>query len=298
MNTRNGAPSGVAERLADMKYGVVGAAKGVKEHDMPILAAGVAFRIFLSLFPALAAVIAVWSLIADVSAMVRMVDDLLLAFPQQVQNLVGQEIENLASGERAGIALIIGIVAGLWAATSAASMLMKALTRINGSVESRNFALQRLIALGLVMVLFVGMAALIGLIVFGPQLREFLLPEGLFGGLARPLFGVLQFAGAIAVLVVVIGVVYWIGPDRDNNRRVRRLTSGSVFAVLGWLGLSVLFSMFTQVAGEFGLAYSGLASVVVTLLWLQLSMIALMLGAALDAALDERARQRQEPRVA
>jgi membrane protein len=262
-----------------------GARARMKQHDLPSLAAGVAFKIFLSLFPGIAAAVAIFSLAVEPAVVAQRVAELLTGFPGAVQELVTDQVEGLTVGEGAPGALVLGVVGGIWAASSAAATLIKALNRINAVEESRNVVLQRVVAIALVLGLFAAIAALLALVILGPQVRRLLLPEELLGGAAAPLFGVAQVLGAIAILIVLFAFVYWLGPNRDRPEW-RWMSPGAVLGVVGWLVLSFAFAIYAQTAGTYSATYSALAGVVITLVWLQLSMTVLLLGAEVNAEVE------------
>ena len=60
----------------------------MKEDDVPLLAAGVAFFALLALVPSLVALVSVYGLVADPSDVQRITDDALQAAPQEVRELV------------------------------------------------------------------------------------------------------------------------------------------------------------------------------------------------------------------
>jgi membrane protein len=262
-----------------------GTLAGMKRHDVPSLAAAGAFKIFLSLFPGAVAAVAIFSLIGDPARLLGQVEGLL---PDEVATLLEERVLAVADTGGAGLLAVAGVLGGLWAASSAAATVMKALNRINAVTEDRSFVVQRLTALAITLGLLVALGALLALVVLGPQLQALLLPEDLLAGVAGPLLTVLQLAGAVVVLVVLFAFIYWIGPA-GQRARWQWWSPGALVGVVGWLLASAGFSIYTQTAGDYEATYAGLAGVIVTLIWLQLSMTVLLVGAEVNA---ERRRQR------
>ncbi len=256
----------------------------VKVHDVPSLAAGVAFKIFLALFPSLLAFLAVVSLVADPEALLEAADEVV---PPAALDLLAPRIEGVTGTGGAGALLTVGVLGGLWAASSAAVTLMKAMTRIHGSVERRGFVGQRAVALLLTLALLLALALLVALVVLGPQVRQAVLGLVDLGGLGGLALNLAQGALAVLVLILLLSFVYWAAPDVAGRRR-RWISPGAVVGAIGWLVLSSGFSLYTQTAGDYEATYAGLAGVIVTLVWLQLSMLVLLLGAQVDATLLAR----------
>ena len=71
---------------------------------------------------------------------------------------------------------------------------------------------------------------------------------------------------------------------RWTLRSLRPATFG-----LGWLGASILFVVYVKFAGAYASNYGVIGGVVVILLWLQLTMYALLVGAEVNAQLEDPA---------
>ncbi|MDP8978676.1 MAG: YihY/virulence factor BrkB family protein [Actinomycetota bacterium] len=270
------------------------ALRNAKAHDITSLAAGVAFKMFLSIFPSLIAAVAAFSLVTSPIDLARLIDSVPPGLlPEGSVDLVREPLRDLVStgrGTAGGLALA-GVLGGLWAASSAAVTLMRALNRIHDVVETRNLVLQRLVALALVLALFVALFALVVLLVVGPQLQEALLSGvGAAGVGLQWVASAARFAGAAAVLVVLFAFVYWWAPDHARTRPFWA-SSGALIGVVGWLVLSWAFSLYTR--GSYSAPFGAPAGVIVTLLWLQLSMVVLLLGAEVNVEMERRRIRRR-----
>src|ERR671921_1046435 len=68
-----------------------------KADNMPIIAGGVAFFGFLSIFPALLAMISIYGLVATPETVARQVEDLSAQLPEDAANLIGTQLESIAT---------------------------------------------------------------------------------------------------------------------------------------------------------------------------------------------------------
>ena len=261
------------------------AMKEIKGDDVPGLAAGVAFKMFLALFPALLAAVAIFTLVTTVAELREWLAQAEGFLPPDAIRMIDEPLADRAEngGGGAGFAAVTGVLAGLWAATSAAVSLMKALSRAYDVEEKRKFVRQRLVALALTVALVVALVGVIVLLVLGPQLQSFLLGE-----VVAPITWVLavaRFALAFAVLVLLFAFVYWIGPNRDHPSWLW-MSPGALFGVVGWLLVSGGFTLYAQTAGSYDATYGAIAGVVVLLIWLQLSMLVILVGAEFNAEVE------------
>jgi membrane protein len=91
----------------------------------------------------------------------------------------------------------------------------------------------------------------------------------------------------LVVLMVEATVVYRVAPD--SRLPWRWVTPGAVIFGVGWLGASFLFVAYVKFAGGYASSYGVIGGVVVILLWLQLTMYALLLGAEVNAQFEDPA---------
>lgn len=260
--------------------------------DLSSLAAGVAYRIFLSLFPALIAVVAIFRLVADPARLGEYVERARILVPDQAIGIVSTQLSRLLSQDSgaAGSIAIAAVLGGLLAAIAAARAIMTALDRAYGVEAHRGFIRQHLVALVLTLALFLALIGLVVLLVFGPQITEWLLRPVLPHSDLEMLITVARYLAAIVLLVALFGFVYAVGPNRPRPPG-RWMSPGAILGVAGWLGASYGFSIYTRVVGSYGSSgpYGAFGGVIVLLVWLQLSMLILLFGAEVNAEL-ERAR--------
>ena len=85
-------------------------------------------------------------------------------------------------------------------------------------------------------------------------------------------------------LALLLALLYRAAPR--HGERQRWLTAGSLTAVLLWIVVSALFGVYLATFASYQRTYGALSSVIVFLVWLWLTNIVVLLGAALDAELD------------
>jgi membrane protein len=276
----------------DYKAALKATFKEMKGDDVPSLAAAVAFRIFLSLFPSLLAAAAIFGLVTTPSEIVNLLEGLRGGvLPPAAVELLETPLRNLSTQQEgtAGTLAVAGVLGGIWAATTAAVGLMKALSRAYDVEETRKFVKQRLVALALTAALFLGIVAMILLLVAGPQIQDALLPRNALGSGLGVLFLIARVAVALLVLVVLFAFVYYLGPNRDQPSW-QWVSPGAVLGVVGWLALSAAFTLYVQTSGKYNETYGAIAGVIVLLVWLQLTMTVLLIGAELNAELERQAQ--------
>ena len=257
----------------------------VKEDNVPLLAAGVAFYAILAIFPAIIALVTVYGMVADPAQVEAQVAEFAKSLPAGAGQLITEQLKNVTSAGRQSlsIGLAVSLLAVLWSASSGVQGLVKSLNVIYDERETRGFVklrgLSLLLTLGAIVVAVIALA----LIAVFPNFVESL-GLGQAGELAASIGRWVLLA---ALMLVALGVVYRLAPDRASPR-LRWVSWGAVVALVLWLLGSIGFSWYVDNFGKYNQTYGALAAVIILLLWLFLSAFAVLLGAELDAEAERQ----------
>ncbi len=254
------------------------------ERNISLVSAGVAFFAMMSLFPALAAVIAVLSLIADPTFVVAQLQEMQDLVPDDVYRIIEGQIVTLvnASSDRLVWAGVISILLALWSARAGVGAMILGLNT-SYSEQNRSTALHYLRAILLTIALIsVGVVALLCLVVT-PVVLAFV-PLGTFGELV---IDALRWLVTISVLFVGIGLLYRFGPNREETP-VRWVSPGAVTAIVVWVGVSIGFSYYVANFGNYNQVYGSIGAVIAMLIWLWISSFVVLFGAVLNAEVERR----------
>jgi membrane protein len=249
------------------------------------IAAGVTFYSLLAVFPAIAALVAIYGLFADPTTISRNLDSLSGLLPGGAIDLIRDQMIRIASrGKGAlGLAFGIGLLVSLWSANAGIKSLFDALNLVYNEEEKRG-----LIKLNLVSLTFTVAAILFGLIGLAAVV---VLPVALnYIGLGGATDLIVRI-GRWPILFILVGLalafLYRYGPSRSKPKW-RWITWGSAFAALAWILGSVLFSWYAANFGSYNQTYGSLGAVVGLMIWLWLSTIIILVGAELDAEMEHQ----------
>lgn len=261
----------------------------ISEHNAPIFAAAVAFFAFLALIPALTAVIGVYGLVADPQDVTRQITEALSGAPESTRTFLVEQMSDIAAGSSGalGFSVAIGLALALFSASGAVANLVKALNVAYEIEETRKPWTLRGVAIGLT----VGGVVVLGIVMFLMAALPPLLANWGLGDVARYSLNTLRYPVLGLVMAATLSLLYRLGPDHDGNDRPlspRLFTAGGLVATLLFVALSALFSFYTANLGSYGETYGPLATIIVLLLWFQLSSLAIVIGAELDAELADR----------
>lgn len=258
----------------------ISAWKQASARQAPLLAAGVAFYAFLSLFPALIAAVLSYGLIASPETVARQSQDLSDKLPADAASVITSQLDALTStpASSLGIGLVVAVLLALYGASGGVGNLITAINQMFGLRDHRNFLIKKGLALGLTAGAIVFLAIVVTLVAVAPAVFDSVVDvPG-----TRVLLEVLRWALLVAAIVIAIGVLLRVAPDREGPAG-RLISTGVAIASLLWIVVSVGFSLYVDNFGSYGKTYGAMAGVVVLLLWLWVGIYALLLGATVQA---------------
>jgi len=260
----------------------------VSEASMGLVAAGVAFFSMLSLFPGLAAVIAIWGLVADPAVLLAQIQLLENIVPDEVYTIILSQVVKLmsVSPDALGWTGLISLLLATWSARSGVAALMLGLNMIHGR-RRRKGVRHYLMALLLTVILFAVAIFALAMVVVLPVVLTFL-PLDFFAALA---IASVRWLAAIGVMLFGLALLYRYGPNTSDDR-MRWVTPGAGLAVACWGVASWGFSFYLTNFGHYNEVYGSIGAAIALLMWLFVSAFVVLLGAALNVQLD-RARKGQ-----
>jgi membrane protein len=256
-----------------------------KADNMPIIAGGVAFFGFLSIFPALIALISLYGLVASPDTVAQQVEDLSAQLPASAAKLIEEQLRSIVenSGSALSISLVVSILAALWSASGGMGNLITAVNLAYDEVEARNFVKLKLTSLALTLGAIVFVLVTFGLVAVVPVVLD-ALPLGIVGTI---LAQVLRWTLLLAVFAGSLAVLYRIAPDRDAPR-FSWVSLGAVIVTVIWAAVSVGFSLYVDKFGSYDKTYGTIAGVIVLMLWLYLTCYLVLLGAEINSEAEHQ----------
>ena len=245
-----------------------------------------AYSLFLALPATLLLSLGLFSLLAGPSAVDTVMDRVATVVPAEAVSLIHDSLTRVVENQEGAVALlVVGGIVALWSATGAMQTLMSAVNHAYERHETRGFLKKRLTALAMLALGVVAFGLVMGLLVLGPHVSEWV---GEAVGLER-LVGWLWWAAqwpiVIGGLLALFAGILYLAPDIEH-RRFSIITPGSVLAVVVWLAASGLFAVYVSFFGSYNKAWGSLAAVIIMLTWLWLSALAFLLGAELNAEVE------------
>jgi membrane protein len=251
-----------------------------------MVAAGVAFYAFFAVFPALAAVVSIYGLIADPQTVEQQLNALGQAVPSGARDILASQLKRIASssGQALGWGLVISLLLALWSANKGTRGMIEALNIAYGEEEKRGTvkltALSLLLTLGAVLTAVIAILIVVGI----PAVFAVL---GLHGA-GRVAIELLRWPILLGLLLAGLAVLYRLAPSREGPPW-RWVTPGSLLSTGLWLVASIAFSIYVANFGNYDKTFGSLGAVAILLMWLYVGSYVVLLGAELNVTGEERA---------
>jgi membrane protein len=251
--------------------------------DVFSLAAQQAYYYFFALFPAILAIISFASFFPIHNLVDGIVDALRGFAPQDVIDIVVDQIRQI-SGRNLGGILTIAFLITLWSSSNAVMAMCTTLNAAYDITESRPWWLVRLTAVGLTIGLAFFTLISMTLVLAGPMLAEWLAARLGYGAAFEWSWKILQWPIIFVLISTAIAMVYYFAPDAEQDWVW--ITPGSVLAAALWIASSLGFRFYLTNFGDYNETYGAIGGVMVLLLWFYVSGIALLVGAELNSEIE------------
>ncbi|MBM9510750.1 YihY/virulence factor BrkB family protein, partial [Streptomyces sp. KK5PA1] len=194
-----------------------------------------------------------------------------------VNQLVKPLVDDVFHGRRPDL-ISLGFLIALWSGSRAVNVFVDTITIMYGLEGRRGIIRTRMMSLALYVVALVLGAAVLPLIVAGPSAAGDLLPGG------KAILAVLYWPFVVVASVAFLTTLYHVSvPVRAPWYED---VPGALIAVLMWVIGSFVLRIYLTHAVEGPTIYGSLAAPVAVLLWIGVSAFAVLVGAAVNAAVD------------
>jgi membrane protein len=248
-------------------------------------AAGVTFYTLLAVFPAIAALVSLFGLIADPATVEQQLQALSGVVPGGGMQLIEEQVRRVASNPNTalGLGVLTGLAISLWSANQATKAIFDALNVVYEEKEKRSFIRLTLVSLAFTLGGLLFAIVAMGAVIVLPVVLNFV---GL-GGTAEWVVRISRWPLLIVLVALILSALYRFGPSRDRARW-RWVTWGSAVATVIWFAGSLAFSWYVENFGSYNETYGSLGAVVGFMTWIWLSSAVVLLGAELNAEMEHQ----------
>lgn len=258
---------------------------GMRNGAITTRGSSIAFRIFLSIFPAVLFLITLIPYIPIADFQETLLSLISGALPAEVTDLVEGTFRDLLVSQNAGL-LSATFVLSLYTATRSMLGIIRSFDASYHDFATHPRPMKWLVSIGLVGLLF-GLIILASILqIAGAAVISFIgglgiLPDGpvvVLIGAGRILFA------ATLVLTGVSAIYYWAPAA---SARSRFASPGSLLATVAIAAVNGMFNFYVENLSNWNAIYGTLGTVVMLLLWLYAVSIVLLIGFELNVSISE-----------
>lgn len=252
-----------------------------------LIAAGVAFYAMFAVFPGLAAVVAIWSLMSDPQVISGYLGVAERFLPPDAASLIHDQVMQLLNAPAAtlGWTTFISLAVALYSARAGVSALVRGLDVVHRA-QSRGWLRGWLVDFVLTAALIGALIVALATVVIVPILLSYVS----LGTFEASLTRLLPWSAMFLLVLTCLSILYRFGPNVPGGFKSGWITVGVVFAALAWAGVSIGFSTYLSNFNNYNRIYGSIGAVIILMMWLYLSVWAILVGGAINAELDARTR--------
>jgi len=204
--------------------------------------------------------------------------------PDTVTTVIEPTLDDVLAAGRADV-ISVGFVLALWSGSRALNVFIDTITIMYGLGGQRGIVQTRALSFGLYVAFLLVSVILIPLVLAGPTYVARILPEA--ATWLADLYWPVVLLGSVWFLT---SLYHWAVPVRTPWRAD---LPGAVLTLAMWIGGSVLLRVVLSASAGSSSIYGPLAAPIAMMVWLYLVSLAVLIGAAFNAAVNRDRVQRQ-----
>lgn len=256
----------------------------IGDDDIIPTGAQLTYFIILSIFPFLILFLNIISYTPLASADV--INSALEYLPEDAANILSGFIDDIIGGSGQGL-LSLAAIGGIWSASAGVKPMILAINRAYDFEEKRSYFKIKTISILFTLAL-IGLLLLVVLsLVFGEIIGNKIFELFNLGDEFLTIWTNVRFIIPIIFMVIIFSLLFKYSPSvKDRNDiRFKYTIPGGIFATLGWILASMLFSFYVNNFGNFSVTYGALGGIIVMLIWLYIGSIIILIGGEINATL-------------
>jgi membrane protein len=247
-------------------------------------AAALTYYSILAIFPGLLVLVSLLGLLGR-SDTQPLIANLTAAAPSATRHIILDSVTHLQrSHAAAGLLAVVGILLGVWSASSYVAAFMRAANAIYDVPEGRPAWKKLPIRFGVTLALAVLLVASAVIVVVTGSLARHVGQVLGIGSAAVTAWDIAKWPVLLIMVSMMLALLYWASPNA--RRGFRLITPGAVGAIVVWLAASGLFALYVANFGNYNKVYGSIAGVIIFLVWMWISNIAILLGAEFNAEVE------------
>lgn len=200
--------------------------------------------------------------------------------PEDILSILEQYLLEISLGNTPTL-ILIGVLLTL-SSMGKAIQTMKRKIRLSYGVHKKSRGIfEWIVSFVFVLLILVSFYATLILIVAGNYIFQWLLSFLPFIKGALPSFSIIRLLGVTCFLFFFLLGLYYVLPG--IKQKMQNVIPGTLFALIGWVAMSYVFSFYLDHFASFSAIYGSLGAIIALLSWLFLVNFILLLGGRINS---------------
>ena len=257
--------------------------KGLMEGAITTRASSLAFNFFLAFFPSIIVFFTLIPYIPIEGLQETLMELLAVVLPPSTNEITFTTLDDIINNPRGGL-LSLGFILALYFSTNGINSLIEAFNSSYHIREIRPLIQQRILSLGLTLLLSVMLIIAIGLIIFGTVVVNYLVETEIITSSAADLIIYGKWMVMLTMLFFGISILFHLGPALKSKWKF--FTPGSIFATIFIIITSIGFNYYINNFSQYNKIYGSIGTLMIILLWMYFNSIILLTGFELNASIS------------
>jgi len=255
-------------------------------------AAALSYYFLFSIFPILLFFTALAHLVPVHHLVRQLMETVAVLLPAEAASLVRETLRQVVTRTGRPGLVSLGALTAIWAGSAGMASVMTMLNVVYHVRDDRPWWRRRATAVLLTVafaVFLIGATLLLMLSTrIGGAVARVVAPRAGLEGLGNAVTLVLALGGAL----LAFELIYYLAPARA---RWHWLTPGSLTAAILWMATSLGLRLYVTSVAHYDIMYGSIGGIILLLLWLYLTSLVLLLGAEMNAAIEDAGARARVP---
>lgn len=256
---------------------------GILEDEVPAVGGQLTYFLILSIFPFLIFFLNILSYTSI--AQEEILENFLIVLPTETQILLKGIVREIV-GYSSETLLSLGIILSLWTGSLGITAIIRAVNKAYDVEKRRPYWKLKGLAIIFTIALAFVLIIVLSMLVFGEIIGQKIF--AIFGA-THIFYHIWEFFRIIIPvfsMVIIFALLYKFSPTPEEGLdiKLKDTIPGALFAAIGWIITSMIFSFYVNNFGNYSKTYGSLGGIIILLIWLYIASIMIILGGEINGA--------------
>ena len=255
----------------------------IKEDEITAIGGQLTYFLILSIFPFLIFFLNILSYTSIAEE--EILNNLLILLPTQTQIMLKSIVKEIVKS-RSETLLSLGFILTLWTGSLGITAIIRAINKAYNVKKKRPFWRLKGIAIIFTIFLAILLIIVLAMLVFGEIIGNKIFAYFGATNIFYHIWELLRIIIPFTSMIIIFALLYKFSPTPEEGLNIKfsQTLPGAVFAAIGWIVTSMIFSFYVNNFGNYSKTYGSLGGIIILLIWLYIASIMIVLGGEINGA--------------